>query len=98
MSVIEIIEFTTHPNVELRELEHALAALDHELRDIGGFQSCHLYRAADVDDGWILDYRWDTLTTAQTSMGKVAGTDAFTHLMALVNKPETMRMTYGTPE
>ncbi|MGF7120665.1 hypothetical protein [Rhodococcus sp. AG1013] len=98
MSVIEIIEFTTHPNVERRDLEHALEALDHELRAIGGFQSRDLYRAADVDDGWILDYRWDTLTTAQTSMGMVAGTDAFTHLMTLINKPETMRMTYGTPE
>ena len=44
----------------------------------------------------MLDYRWATLTEAQESMSKVATTDAFTQLMALVPEPQSMGMSYGT--
>lgn len=97
MSVIEIIEFNTRPGTTPEILEQALDALDHELTSIGGFLSRDLYRAAGTENSWLLDYKWTTLAAAQNSMSKVATTDAFTNLMSLVDSPETMKMTYGTP-
>ncbi|MDV8009650.1 hypothetical protein [Rhodococcus sp. IEGM 1318] len=97
MTVIEIVEFTTHPSTTAENLKRALDALDRELPDIGGFQSRELYRAAGTDNGWLLKYRWATLLEAQNSMSKVAHTDAFANLMALVENPETMKMSYGIP-
>jgi hypothetical protein len=97
MPVIEIVEFTTHPDVQAAELEQALTDLDAELHALGGLQSRTLFHVADAEHAWILDYRWDTLAQAQTSMPKVAGTPVFGHLMSLVANPETMRMTYGLP-
>ena len=97
MSVIEIIEFSTRPGTNIQSLQHALNSLDQELASIGGFRSRDLYRTAGTENGWMLDYRWSTLADAQNSMNKVASTQAFTHLMELVEAPEKMRMTYGEP-
>ena len=97
MSVIEIIEFTTLPGTTAAELGHALDQLDHELHTVGGFRSRALFRAAGTDNGWILDYRWDHLAQAQNSMSKVAATQAFNHVMALIDAPQTMKMSYGIP-
>jgi len=74
-----------------------LDALDRELAAVGGFQSRELYRAAGTGNGWLLDYRWVTLLEAQDSMSKVAHTDAFANLMACVENPEMMKMSYGVP-
>ncbi|MEB4613654.1 hypothetical protein [Leucobacter sp. M11] len=97
MSVIETIEFSTLPGTEIEALQAALTALDAELRGIGGFRSRDLFRVDGAEHAWLLDYRWDSLEEAQTSMAKVAGTPVFGALMALVDSPETMRMVYGTP-
>ena len=72
MTVIEIVEFTTHSSTTAENLKGALDALDRELAAVGGFQSRDLYRAAESDNGWLLDYRWATLLEAQDSMSKVA--------------------------
>lgn len=96
MSVLEIIQFTTHPTVEHAALEAALSTLDRELAGIGGFESRTLYREAGTMDGWLLEYRWTTLPQAQESMEKVAATEAFMALMTLVSEPQAMRMLYGT--
>lgn len=97
MSVIEIIQFTTRPGTTTEALQQALGQLDQELERIGGFQARTLYHDADSENGWLLDYRWETLAEAQESMGKVATTEAFTQLMALVADPQTMTMNYGIP-
>ncbi|MDO5082906.1 MAG: hypothetical protein Q4D89_05840 [Arachnia propionica] len=97
MSIIEIVEFRTLPETGAEILEQALSELDRELELIGGFQSRTLYREAETEDQWILDYRWDTLLQAQESMGKVSGTAAFGKVMALVAEPETMRIRCGVP-
>ncbi len=97
MSVIEIIQFTTHRGTSADALERALGQLDRELDHIGGFQTRTLYRDAGTENGWLLDYRWATLAEAQESMSKVATTDAFMQLMALVSDPQSMRMSYGIP-
>ena len=97
MSVIEIIEFTTHEHVTSEALTEALDALDTELKTIGGFQSRQLFRDAVNANSWILDYRWDSVEDAQSSMMKVSETPVFGQLMTLVSNPETMRMLYGTP-
>lgn len=96
MSVIEIIQFTTHPGTTAEALQEALGLLDRELGRIGGFQARTLYRDAGTEDGWLLEYRWATLIEAQESMSKVATTNAFTQLMALVSEPQSMSMSYGT--
>ena len=97
MSVIEVIQFTTRPGTTTEALQQALGQLDQELERIGGFHARTLYHDAGTENGWPLDYRWDTLTEAQESMGKVATTDAFTQLMTLVADPQAMTMSYGTP-
>lgn len=97
MAIIEIIDFTTTPGTTPEQLGHALSALDRELTALGGLLSRELYRTAGTEDGWLLEYRWETLAGTQGSMGKVADTDAFTSLIALVEAPETMRLTYGVP-
>ncbi|MFV0432869.1 MAG: hypothetical protein ACK5LO_02635 [Leucobacter sp.] len=96
MSVIEIIQFTTHPGTTTEALQRALEMLDRELEHIGGFQTRTLYQEAGTENGWLLDYRWATLTEAQESMSKVVTTDAFTQLMALVPEPQSMGISYGT--
>lgn len=97
MAIIEIVEFRTLPETTAEALEQALSELDRELELISGLQSRTLYREADTEDRWLLEYRWDTLTQAQESMGKVAGTIAFGKVMALVAEPETMRIRCGVP-
>lgn len=97
MPVIEIIDFSTTPETTTESLQQALSTLDTELAKLGGMLSRELYRTAGTDNGWLLEYRWETLAGAQSSMGEVAETDAFTALMALVEAPETMRLSYGTP-
>lgn len=97
MSVLEIIQFTTHQGTTTEALQQALGQLDRELDRIGGFQDRTLYRDAATENGWLLVYRWETLTEAQESMGKVATTDAFAQVMALVADPQSMSMSYGTP-
>lgn len=96
VSVIEIIPFTTRPGTTGQALQRALGQLDRELARIEGFQDRTLDRDAGTEIGWLLDYRWATLTEAQGSMGNVATTDAFTQLMTLVAAPRTMRMSYGS--
>ncbi|MDH6197447.1 hypothetical protein M2272_004102 [Mycobacterium frederiksbergense] len=97
MSTIEIIEFNTRPGTTVETLRDALDNLDRELTAIGGFESRTLYRAAGTENGWLLDYRWVTLADAQASMSNVATTEAFITLMALVDAPESMKLTYGVP-
>jgi quinol monooxygenase YgiN len=97
VSVIEIIQFTTHPGTTAETLQQALGQLDQELARIGGFQDRTLYQDAGTENGWLLDYRWETLTEAQESMSKVAATDAFAQLMTLVADPQAMSMNYGIP-
>lgn len=97
MSVIEIIRFTTHPETTSQALQQALERLDRELGRIGGFQARTLYQDGEVDHGWLLEYRWASLRHAKESMGKVAMTDAFVELMALVADPRSMSMSYGIP-
>lgn len=97
MSVIETIEFSSHPGTSPEQLETALTALDQELRAIGGFRSRELFRIDGAEDSWLLDYRWESLSQAQNSMARVAETETFGALMALVASPETMRMVYATP-
>ena len=97
MSVIEIIQFTTHPGTTSEALQQALGLLDRELENIGGFQNRTLYQDAAAENGWLLDYRWEPLPKAQESMSKVAATDAFAQVMALIADPQSMSMSYGTP-
>lgn len=96
MSVIEMIEFTTHPDTPPEGLEAALLALDEELANLGGLVSRELFRVDGSEHAWLLDYRWSSLETAQRSMGAVSGSPVFGALMALVAAPETMKLTYGT--
>lgn len=97
MSVIEMIEFTTHPEVTPAALETALLALDQELTALGGLVSRELFAVAGAEHAWLLDYRWATLAGAQNSMAAVSASPVFGQLMALVADPETMKLTYGTP-
>ena len=55
MSVIEIIQFTTHPGTTSEALQQALGLLDRELENIGGFQNRTLYQDAAAENGWLLD-------------------------------------------
>ena len=96
MSALEIIQFTTHPGATTEALQHGLGLLDRELERIGGFQDRILHRDAATENRWLLDYRRETLTAAQESMGKVATTGAFAQVMALVADPQSMSVSYGT--
>lgn len=97
MSVIEMIEFTTHPSTTTESLETTLLALDEELASLGGLESRELFRVDGAENAWLLDYRWASLETAQRSMGAVSESAVFGSLMALVASPETMKLTYGVP-
>lgn len=49
MSVIEIIQFTTHPATTTEALQQALELLERELEHIGGFPTRTLYREAGTE-------------------------------------------------
>ena len=53
MSVIEIIQFTTHPGTTSEALQQALGLLDRELENIGGFQNRTLYQDAAAENGGV---------------------------------------------
>ena len=97
MSVIEMIEFTTHPETTTASLETALLALDEELAHLGGLVSRELFRVDGAENAWLLDYRWASLETAQRSMAAVSESPSFGSLMTFVAAPETMKLTYGLP-